>query len=119
MLKYFKTTVCPPLHCRRLLLMAHYNLRIKKNILAISNKQGCFRRGVLSRIVSPILCIYKIRLLHCLFINKEILESFLFCMYRGSFIVFYLALPLHNSDRPNIWFGRTVRPNFYCLVRPK
>ena len=24
-----------------------------------------------------------------------------------------------NSDRPNVRFGRTVRPNFYCAVRPK
>ena len=23
------------------------------------------------------------------------------------------------SDRPNIRFGQTVRPNFYCAVRPK
>jgi hypothetical protein len=24
-----------------------------------------------------------------------------------------------GSDRPNVRFGRTVRPNFYCAVRPK
>ena len=24
-----------------------------------------------------------------------------------------------TSDRPNVRFGRTVRPNFYCAVRPK
>ena len=27
-------------------------------------------------------------------------------------------LPL-PSDRPNVRFGGTVRPNFYCVVRPK
>ena len=26
---------------------------------------------------------------------------------------------LGSSDRPNVRFGRTVRPNFYCVVRPK
>ena len=26
---------------------------------------------------------------------------------------------LSHSDRPNVRFGRTVRPNFYCAVRPK
>ena len=26
---------------------------------------------------------------------------------------------LWPSDRPNVQFGRTVLPNFYCLVRPK
>ena len=26
---------------------------------------------------------------------------------------------LSNSDLPNVQFGRTVRPNFYCVVRPK
>ena len=25
----------------------------------------------------------------------------------------------YTSDRPNVRFGRTVRPNFYCAVRPK
>ena len=26
---------------------------------------------------------------------------------------------LRISDRPNVRFGRTVRPNLYCAVRPK
>ena len=36
-------------------------------------------------------------------------------------VTFHYEIPcsLWSSDRPNIWFGRTVRPNFYVLVRPK
>ena len=30
-----------------------------------------------------------------------------------------LCSVVHISDRPNVRFGRTVRPNFYCAVRPK
>ena len=26
---------------------------------------------------------------------------------------------VHSSDRPNVRFGRTVRPNLYRAVRPK
>ena len=29
------------------------------------------------------------------------------------------TINVYSSDRPNVRFGRTVRPNFYCAVRPK
>ena len=29
------------------------------------------------------------------------------------------SCPLVSSDRLNVRFGRTVRPNYYCAVRPK
>ena len=40
----------------------------------------------------------------------------LFLVYAKPILVILLLL---NSNRSNVWFGRTVRPNFYCSIRPK
>ena len=37
----------------------------------------------------------------------------------GWITTFHLFICSWSSDRPNVWFGRTVRPNFYCSVWPK
>jgi hypothetical protein len=45
----------------------------------------------------------------CLFLNKQINKQY----------ITRLETKLSGSDRPNVWFGWTVRPNFYCAVWPK
>mgnify|MGYP007015527449 CR=1 FL=1 len=48
----------------------------------------------------------------CMFLFISV--SFCFFLY-----VYLRHVYLRHSDRPNVRFGRTVRPNFYCAVRPR